>query len=81
VEKCDRDGQDTDDNIKDRLRFAWWTTKVTHTYTLRIRMCNPSCFSMATVVSQMPLSITLYVHCLSCFSGSEKFDYRVTAHV
>ena len=35
-------------------------------YTHR-RICNTSCFSAATIVSWTRLSVTLYVHCLSCF--------------
>jgi hypothetical protein len=38
----------------------------THTHT-RIEMCNTYCFSTATVVSWTRFSVTLYVHCLSCY--------------
>ena len=32
------------------------------------RLCNNYCFSIATMVSLTPLSVTLYVHCLSCYN-------------
>jgi hypothetical protein len=53
----------TDDNIVLRMRFAYWITKTTHTH---IR-CNTYYFSTATVVTRTLFSVTLYVHCLSCY--------------
>jgi hypothetical protein len=40
-------------------------------------MCNIHCFSTATVVVRSRLSITLYVHCLSCFKigRNRKFGF------
>ena len=35
-------------------------------YTLRI--CNPYCFSTATIVARTRLGVLLYVYCLSCYS-------------
>ena len=44
-----------------RMRIACWTAKTeTHTQ-------DTSCFSTATVVARTRLSVTLYLHCLSCF--------------
>ena len=31
-----------------------------------LRLCNTHCFSKATMVARRRLSVTLYVHCLSC---------------
>jgi len=38
-----------------------WGNKCTH------RLCNTHSFSIATMVALTRLSVTLYVHCLSCF--------------
>jgi hypothetical protein len=38
----------------------------THTHAQR-EMCNAYCFSVATMVLGTRLSVTLYVHCLSCY--------------
>jgi hypothetical protein len=56
VKKYGRARQATDGIIR-RLR---------HIYILRI--CNPYCFSTATVVTRTRLDVTLYVHCPSCSS-------------
>ena len=59
--------QATDDNIISRMRIACWITKATdthkHTY---LRIVKSYCFSMATMVTWTRLTVTLYVHCLSC---------------
>jgi hypothetical protein len=34
----------------------------------RLRISNTYWFSSATIVARMCLSVTLYIHCLSCFS-------------
>jgi len=47
-----------------RMRFACWIAKTTKTHTI----CNVYCFSTATVVARTCLSVTLYVHCLSCYN-------------
>ena len=39
----------------------------THTHT-HTEICNTNCFSTATMVSRTRLSVTLHVHCLSCWS-------------
>ena len=36
-------------------------------YRHALRICNTYCFSTAAVVTVMCLSVTLYVHCLSCW--------------
>ena len=48
------------DNIIRRMRFDRWITEATHTF----RICNTSCFSTATTVSQTHLIVTLHVYCL-----------------
>jgi hypothetical protein len=60
VDKYGTAEEANDDNMIGRMRFAWWITKVTDT----LRICN--CFFTATVVTRTPLSITVYVCCLSC---------------
>jgi hypothetical protein len=49
--------------------FGFWITKTTDTHTHRI--CNTYCFSAAKMVTRMRLSITLYVHCLSCLLSED----------
>jgi hypothetical protein len=49
-------GQATDANKIRRLSFVCWI----------LRMCNTSCFSMATVVRRTRLSVKFYLHHLSC---------------
>ena len=44
-----------------------------HTLT-HIEISNPCCFSTATMVSWTRLIVTLYVHCLSCFSLLTEFQ-------
>jgi hypothetical protein len=51
----------THDNIVCRMRSACWISKATNS----IKMCNNYC-RYTTVVRRTRLSITLYVHCLSC---------------
>jgi len=48
-----------------RMLIACCISKVTNTHTLRL--CNTHCFSTTTMVAQTRLSVTLYVHCLSCY--------------
>ena len=48
-------------------RAPWYPTR-THTQACTHRhICNTYCFSIASMVSWTRLSVTLYVHCLSCF--------------
>jgi hypothetical protein len=47
------------------MRIACWITKAINTH----RMCNTYCFSTATMITRTRLSVTLYVHCLSCFEN------------
>jgi len=52
------------------MLFACWIPVYKHT----LRICNTYCFSTATLLTQMHLSVTLQVHCLSCFViGKNKF--------
>jgi hypothetical protein len=39
------------------------------------RLCNTHCFSTATVVARMHLSVTLYIHCLSV-----KLNHDLASH-
>jgi hypothetical protein len=64
VKKYGTARQVTDDNITQRMRFACSITKATDTLTI----CNTYCFSTATMVMWTGLSITLYVHWLSCWT-------------
>jgi hypothetical protein len=55
-------------------RIACWISKTKkkththiHTHTHTPRLCNTHWFSTATVGARTRLSVTLYVHCLSCF--------------
>jgi len=47
----------------ERMRFIILDTQV-YKQTLRIR--NTYCFSTATMVARTRLSVTSYLHCLSC---------------
>jgi len=47
VEKYGRDGQATDDNITQRMRFARWIPKATNTHSEYVIVY---CFSIATMV-------------------------------
>ena len=38
----------------------------TYGYKHILRLCNTSCLSTATIIARTCLSVTLYVHCLSC---------------
>jgi len=48
-----------------------------HTYTLWL--CNTYCFYIATMVPRMRLSVTLYVHCLSCWCY-QRFNFLEVYH-
>ena len=48
----------------------------THTHTFKI--CNTYCFSTANMVSRTLLTVTLYVHCLSCYACSPSRDVKMT---
>jgi len=39
-------------------------------YRHTLKLCNTYSFSTATMVARMRLSVTLYVHCLSCLGYS-----------
>jgi hypothetical protein len=67
VENGGRGKHATDDNIRQRMRFAYWVTNDTDN-TLRICTSNTYCFSTTTMVSRRHLSVTLCVHCLSSLS-------------
>ena len=63
VEKYNRSGQATEDNIIRRMRFAWWISESTNT----LRICNNYCFTTVTVVTRTRLNDMFYIHCLSCW--------------
>jgi hypothetical protein len=46
------------------MRITCWITKTTDT----LRIFHTYCFATTTVVTRKRLNITLYVHCLSCYS-------------
>ena len=51
------------------IRVACWVSKSTRTHArgrAHRQLCNTYCFSTALIVSRTRLSVTLYVHCLSC---------------
>jgi hypothetical protein len=41
-------------------------------YRHTVRVCNAYCFSTATMVTRTGLSVTLYIHCLSCLYFGKK---------
>jgi hypothetical protein len=47
------------------MHIACWIPKATNTHSEYV---NTSCIAIATMVAHTPLSVTLYVHCPSCFS-------------
>jgi hypothetical protein len=47
-----------------RMRVAFWVNEATNTHTHTI--CNTHYFSTATMVARTLISVTLYVHYLSC---------------
>ena len=63
MRKCGkRAGQANDDNIIRRMRIACWVTKSTNTH-----ICKTYCFSTASLLTQMCLSVT-FVHAQYCLS-------------
>jgi hypothetical protein len=62
VEKYCRAGNTTDKNYGACAVHAGYVSLQT-----QIKLCNTYCFSTATVFARTRLSVTLYVHCLSCF--------------
>jgi hypothetical protein len=55
-------GQATDDYM---VHAHWMLDNKRYKHTLK--MCNTFCFSTATVIARMHLSVTLYIRCLSCY--------------
>jgi len=47
-----------------RMRIECWIKKG---YKHTLRICNSLCLFTATMVTRMPRSVTLYVHCLTCY--------------
>ena len=62
VEKYCTARQATDDNNTAHAHCMLDTQGYKHT----LRTCNKYCFSIATMVEQTPLIVTLYVRCLFC---------------
>ena len=60
AKKYCRAGQATDDNMA--YAHCMLLPKATYTYSVYVTHC----FCMATMVARPPLSVRLYVHCLSC---------------
>jgi hypothetical protein len=58
MEEYGRGGEVTDDNIIQRMSFACWITKATHTLIHSLRICNTYCFSVAKTVSGTRLNVT-----------------------
>jgi hypothetical protein len=50
-----------------RMSIACWIPKATNTHIHTHRLCSSYCFPTATMVARTHLSLTLYVHWLSCF--------------
>ena len=67
MEKCGRDRQATDDNTIPCMHFACWITRATVTHSEYL--INTYCFSMATVVTRMHLSVLLYYIACLVFLG------------
>ena len=42
-------------------------------YRHTLRICNTYCFATATMVTRTRLNVTLYVHCLSCFTLGPRY--------
>jgi hypothetical protein len=63
MEKYFKAGKTTDNDIIRRMRFPCWITKATDT----LREYNTYCFSTATMVTRTRLTVTLYVHRMSCY--------------
>jgi hypothetical protein len=51
-----------------RMRISRWLPKATDT----LRLCNFYCFS-TTTVARKRLNVTVYAHCLSCFTVTRTF--------
>ena len=62
MEKYDRAGQATDDNIIRRMRFACWITKA-----INVRSENMSLITFSTAVVVKAPCALLYVRRLSCY--------------
>jgi len=71
VEKYSTTGETTDGNIMQLMRSACWITQGT----CPLAICNTYGFSPATIVARTRLSITLYVHCVSCVCVSLSCTY------
>jgi len=74
-------GQATDKNTA----YAYCVLD-TSGYKHTLRICSNYCFITTTMVARTRLSVTLYVHCLSCFivccaSRTDKVAYLETINV
>jgi hypothetical protein len=60
-----------------RMRIESWIPKATNTHT---EVWYAHCFSTATMVTRTSLTVTLYVHCLTCYilTGETSVLYHVT---
>ena len=66
MEKYDRAGQATDDNVIWRMRFARWINKATDTHT-RTEYVILMAFPQKKWLRERASMLYLYVHCLSCY--------------
>jgi len=64
VEKCCRARQATDDSMAHA-----------HCYKYTHKFFNTHCFPTATAVAQTPLTVTSYVHRLSCYFSFQQHAY------
>jgi len=64
--------QATDKNIIRQTRFIYWTTKATD---IHIEYIILIAYSMAKMVTRTRLTVTLYVHCMSCYKSWEQFTF------
>jgi hypothetical protein len=55
-----------------RVRIAFWITKATNIHSEYI--CHDYCISTVTMVARTRLSVTLHVHCRSCYSNRKVFS-------
>jgi hypothetical protein len=62
------------DSIIRRMRFAGWITKTKKTHTEYVIFIT---FPTAAVVSPLRISVTLYIHCLSCLYLCMKLHTKI----
>jgi hypothetical protein len=78
VEKYDRAGQATDDNITRRMRVAYWITKATNIHSEFVIFLA---FPRQKWLRERPSMLRLHVHCLSCCELSSICNEEVGGYV